>query len=275
MNRAIQQIPVSELVCVDQVRKRFDEVELAGLVESVKQHGVLQPIAAYRKDDKLIVEDGERRLRAAIITGMKTVPVLIWDGEHDRSTVLQNQLLFNCQRADLRPVEKAHGIGNLMEIAGWTEAEVAKKLGTSTASVSRSLKLLKLPPSVQALVDNGQLSESTGYEISRVEGADAQERLANEAVQRGLTRDAISNVRRRAKRIGSAIPDPRRSTRAIADLGGGRTVIVRGPGLSLEALIEWLETLLSKARRARPRGIELTTFLRFLSDESKAGGATP
>jgi len=218
-----------------------------------------------RKGEQWIVTDGERRLRAAKVAGFTSVPVLVEDREIGDAEVVQRQLIANCQREDLSPLEKANAIDRLTRETKWTGAQVAVKLGFSPATVSRLLALLTLPEPVRERIDSGDIAPSTAYQLARVKDTDKQTQLASEAAN-GLSRDRVT-ARLKSPNAPTSKAGP---ARAVAVLGSGRSVTVSGTGLTLERFIEWLQELLDKARKARPKGVELDTFLKMLRDAAKA-----
>ncbi len=140
-----------------QARKRFDESALAELSDSIAQHGLLEPIVVRRKENGYYeIIAGERRWRASRMAGLNEIPALVRELD-DRETALLS-LIENLQRENLNPVEEASGYLDLMEQFSLTQEEAASRVGKSRAAVANLLRLLKLPKSVLALVENGQLS---------------------------------------------------------------------------------------------------------------------
>lgn len=253
----------------EQVRRAFGEEELVGLGRSLAA-GQLHPILAYRKGDRIIILDGERRWRAAKLAGLKSLDVLVVPEPEGPGDITLAQLAANLQRADLNPVEKAEGIRRVMTETGRPASEVAATLGLSPASVSRLLSLLELPGEIRDRVRAGTLAASTAYQIARAGSREAQEALAEKAGKNGLSREAL------AERVRAVLPQKGRkaATRFQAVLGGGRTITLAGEGLaSLDQLVEWTEELLAKARKVRSKGLELSTFAALLRDEAGAGRA--
>lgn len=262
--REVLSVPVDRL-CPDlsQPRKQFDDEALLGLAKTLKE-GQLQPILAYRRGPELVILDGERRWRAARLAGLPSLSVLVVDAPTPEEA-LERGLVANLQREDLSPIDKARAIDRLMKATKSPASQVALRLGLSAATVSRLLALLELPESVQTQVDRRELPASTAYQIARAGAAGDvdPERLAAEVMEKGLTRDSFTGKR--------GVPRVASQVRVVASLGAGRTVTVSGEGLtSLDRLVEWLEELLAKARKARPRGVELSTFIALLRDEAKS-----
>lgn len=140
-----------------QPRKVFDEEELQTLSESIREHGIIQPLAVRSVgNDCYQIIAGERRWRAARMAGLQEVPVLILDVD-DRA-VMEMALIENLQRADLNPIEEANGYKTLMEEYGLTQEETASRVGKSRPAVTNALRLLVLPQSLQDMLSEGTLS---------------------------------------------------------------------------------------------------------------------
>ncbi len=141
----------------EQARRIFDKEALDELADSIKLHGVLQPIAVRPKANGFYeIIAGERRWRACKIAGLTEVPVII--KEVDEQSAAELSLIENLQREDLNPVEEAKGYKSLIEGFGLTQEQAAERVGKSRAAVANVLRLLKLPGTVLSLVENGLLS---------------------------------------------------------------------------------------------------------------------
>lgn len=260
--------PIESLVVDAQVRQTFDEASLDALAETIKAVDILQPILVRRDGERLLIVDGERRYRAALRAGRTSVPVVVEQADDAPGAVLQKQLIANVQREELRPMEKATGIRQLMETTGWSAGEAAAKLGMSSAGVSRLLALLTLPEAIARRIDTGEIPASAAYELTRIEDPARRAVLADEIAAGRLTRDGVKGAAKAARKKPCQISSGTVS-RATAALGDGRCVSVLGRSLTLESVIELIEDLLSKARRARTQGLTLPTFLKVLR-ETKA-----
>lgn len=143
-----------------QPRRVFPSEELEQLVASIRQHGILQPLVVIKRPDgeyELIA--GERRLRAATIAGLATVPVVVRDGVPDEREKLELALIENVQRQDLNPIERAAAYRQLRDEFGLTQDAIATRVGISRSSVAHALRLLTLPQDMQDTVASGKLSE--------------------------------------------------------------------------------------------------------------------
>lgn len=144
----------------EQPRRVFDQDGLRELADSIKEFGVITPILVSALDGgtyRLIA--GERRLRASIIAGMRTIPAIVDRSEPDGTSILPKQLVENLQRQDLSSLERSIAIGQLKERYSWSIREIAAKLGVSKSLVQRSIEILELPDDLQAALAAGQ-SES-------------------------------------------------------------------------------------------------------------------
>lgn len=250
-----------------QPRKILDQQAVESLAASIREVGVLVPLRVRRVGESYLLEDGERRWTAAKLAERATVPCVVDAEASLDAEILQRQLICNCQREDLTALEKAAGIDRLMNETGWNALTVSKKLGMSSASISKLLSLLVLPDPIRAKVNAGEIAPSAAYDLARIIDPLKQAELANELAEGRLTRDELSgrikSERRTAPETGAQV------ARGRINLGGERSITVAGPELSLERLIDWLEELLGKARKARTQGLELATLIKVINDQSK------
>lgn len=172
-----------------QPRKQIDDEELAALTESVKAHGIIQPIAVRKVADGYQLIAGERRLRAAKAAGLEEVPVHLVD--FDDQQVFEAALVENIQRADLNPVEKAQGFKEYMERFKMTQDRLAARLGLDRTSVTNLLGLLNLHPEVQAAVRNGQLTMGHAKVLKSVPDLDQQAMFAKDAMLKNYSVQAL------------------------------------------------------------------------------------
>ena len=156
--QTILMIPVTQIVPNRyQPRKTFVEEELRELVESVKQHGILQPVLVRRKgEDRYELIAGERRFRAAKSAQLPAVPAVVRKSGDDESTILS--LIENIQRSNLNPVEEAKAYRQLIDELGVTQEAVAERVGRDRASVANICRMLSLPTEVQGMVASGRLT---------------------------------------------------------------------------------------------------------------------
>lgn len=190
---AVAQINVSIIErCPWQPRQAFDGPELQELAESIQAQGVIQPLLCRRIGEKVELIAGERRLRAAIQAGLKTVPVLFLNlGDHQAATA---NLIENIQRKDLNPIEEAEGYRMLAEQFQLTQESIATTVGKPRATIANALRLLELPDEVKQLVADGRLSMGLAKVLLGVADADEQVALARRCILEGLTVRALETL---------------------------------------------------------------------------------
>jgi ParB family transcriptional regulator, chromosome partitioning protein len=184
---------VPQMIAVDQirpshqqVRTRFDAEPLRELAESIRLHGVLQPILVRRLPDGYELIAGERRWRAARLAGLNAVPAVVRsEAGNDEQLVLG--LIENLQRADLDPIEEARGLRRLTEEFGLTHEEVAQRIGKHRVSVTHSMRLLDGCPAVQSSVAAGVISAGHARALVALEGQAAQEHGLKVVIARHLS----------------------------------------------------------------------------------------
>jgi ParB family chromosome partitioning protein len=205
---------VPQMIAVDQirpshqqVRTRFDAEPLGELAESIRLHGVLQPLLVRRLHDGYELIAGERRWRAARLAGLTAVPAVVRsEASNDEQLVLG--LIENLQRADLDPIEEARGLRRLTEEFGLTHEEVAQRIGKHRVSVTQSLRLLAGCPAIQSAVGAGAITAGHARALVALDGQAAQEHGLKVVIARHLSvRQAENWVRtyrpRRKQRIDS------------------------------------------------------------------------
>ncbi len=195
-----------------QPRRTFDEESLQGLSESVKELGVLQPVLVRQSDEGYELIAGERRWRAAKRAGLQTIPVVVRGADDVGS--LEQALVENLHRQDLNPLEEAAAYQELIEDFGYTQDQVAQRVGRSRSAVANLLRLFQLPPAVQRLVGENLLSAGHAKALLGHPDRAYQEALAKRAVAEQLSvRDVESLVRERleleAGRDDTAQPEDR------------------------------------------------------------------
>jgi len=150
-----------------QPRKKFDEESLKELCESISEHGVLQPIIVRRIDGFYELVAGERRLRAAKMAGLNLIPALIRN-LNDQETA-EIALIENLQREDLSAIEEAEAYQQMLNQFGYTQDELAKKLGKSQSAIANKIRLLKLPVEIKTALQNGSLTERHARALLKID----------------------------------------------------------------------------------------------------------
>ena len=191
-----------------QPRKRFDEESLQDLADSIRIHGVIQPLTVRRLSSGYYqIIAGERRWRAAKLAGLTEVPAVII--EADDRKVMELGLIENLQREDLNPIEEANGYKVLLDEYGLTQEEVAHRVGKSRPAVANALRLLALPDPVHQLLEEGKLSAGHARAILAAPTGELQKKLAQKVVAEELS---VRQTEALAKRLaaGAQTPPPPR-----------------------------------------------------------------
>lgn len=180
-----------------QPRKTFDADKLAELTESIKEHGVIQPLIVRKNGAKYEIVAGERRWRAAKIAKLKTVPVIV--REYDNAKMAEIALVENIQRHDLNAIEEAEGIKRLMNEFAFNQEQAAKKIGRSRTAVTNILRLLNLPAAVREAVSRETLTMGQVRPLLSLENAQEQEKLARIIAEQGLSARAVEEIVKKIK----------------------------------------------------------------------------
>ena len=184
--KSVRQISISLLdPNKDQPRKKFDEEALQELANSIKIHGVLQPILVVEKNGRYLIVAGERRFRASKIAGLKEIPCLV--GDFNDNEIKEISIIENLQRKDLTPIEEAKAIKQLIDEFGWTQDVVAERLGKSRPAITNTLRILNLVPEVIQMIEDGKLSAGHAKSLVVVSDPEAQIRLAKQVCEKKLT----------------------------------------------------------------------------------------
>ncbi len=168
-----------------QPRTRFDEARLEELAKSIKANGVVQPLLVRRKGNHYELIAGERRWRAAQLAGLTHVPVVVRSVPDDK--VLELALIENIQREDLNPIEEAHAYKKLIDSIGLTQETLAERVGRDRSYITNYLRLLRLPPDIQRLIEEGKLSTGHARTLLATSDSDTQRRIAKRIIERGLS----------------------------------------------------------------------------------------
>ena len=179
-------LPISMVEsCSSQPRKSFDEASLAELAESIREHGIIQPLTVRKRASGYYqIIAGERRWRAARIAGLQEVPVIVIEADDRKAAELA--MIENLQREDLNPMEEAAGFQALIDNYHMTQEEAAQRVGKSRSAVTNALRLLGLTPAVRKLVEEGKLSAGHARALLPLSPI-VQENAANAVVSGGLS----------------------------------------------------------------------------------------
>lgn len=215
MSDRILQLPVSDIrPNPRQPRRRFDPEELASLAESIRRHGILQPLTVRHTGGGWELVAGERRLRAARLAGLETVPCIRREADDGDSALLA--LVENLQRQDLHYFEEAAAIAEYLRETGVTQEEAAARLGRSPSALANKLRLLRLAPECRQYLMEQGLTERHARCLLRLETEDDRMAAARYIAEKGLTvAQAEQEVERRLAVIQAA---PRRRTFIMKDV---------------------------------------------------------
>jgi len=161
----------------DQPRKRFDDVALSELADSIKENGVIQPIIVAKRGSGYRIVAGERRWRASRLAGLKVIPAIVRDLT-DQQT-MEQALIENIQRQDLNPLEEAFAMDSLMKQHGLTQEKLAKKLGKSRPAIANTLRLMNIDESLQDFIRNGDLSAGHARALLAITDKEEQKKAAD------------------------------------------------------------------------------------------------
>jgi ParB family transcriptional regulator, chromosome partitioning protein len=196
-----------------QPRTEFDPDALARLADSLTQRGQLQPIRVRWDDatDRYIVIVGERRYRAAKLAGLPTITCIVTMDDASPQDLLEDQLVENALREDLKPIEQARAYRSLLTARGLTQRQLAERLQIGHASITRALALLSLPRTIRDDVEAGKIAPNTAYELSKVDNPGRQLTLAREAASGRLRRDELRELTGASKQVKgmSNLPGPK------------------------------------------------------------------
>ncbi len=179
-------LPISQVEsCASQPRKQFDPESLADLADSIREHGIIQPLTVRKLQSGYYqIIAGERRWRAARMAGLSQVPAIVI--EADDRKAMELAMIENLQREDLNPIEEAEGYQVLMSQYNLTQEETAQRVGKSRSAVANSLRLLNLCPSVRAMVEDGRISNGHARAILPLSPA-LQEKAADAVIKSDLS----------------------------------------------------------------------------------------
>ncbi len=218
-------------VCIENIRpnpyqprKQFNKTSLEELCESIKQYGVIQPINVRKitaSSYELVA--GERRLRAATMAGLKEIPAIIVNVDDNESAVMA--LIENLQREDLNYMEEAEGYNNLISEHGFTQEELAQKIGKSQSTIANKIRLLKLPPLVKKILSDNNLTERHARALLKLHDEQLQLKVLKRVSEKGMNVKKTEELVEKAIERYSKSPEEQREnapekkfTKAIRDI---------------------------------------------------------
>ena len=214
-------LPISQVEsCSSQPRKHFDEASLAELADSIREHGIIQPLTVRKLASGYYqIIAGERRWRAARLAGLQEVPVIVMEADDRKAAELA--MIENLQREDLNPIEEAAGFQSLMETYHMTQEEAASRVGKSRSAVANALRLLSLTPPVAKLVEEGKLSAGHARAILAVPSGELQKKLAQKVIAEELS---VRQTEALAKRLAA---EPREAAEPKSAAGPDLSIYLR------------------------------------------------
>ena len=181
----VENIDVSKLIVNPfQPRKIFNEEALQELAESIKEHGIIQPIVVRKKEKKYEIIAGERRFRATELAGLKEIPAIV--KEMTEQQMMEVAILENLQREDLTPIEEAEAYSSLIENLNFTQDALAKRLGKSRPHIANHIRLLQLPEDVRKLMNEGVLSMGHGRALLGLKNKGRIAEIAQKVIAQSL-----------------------------------------------------------------------------------------
>jgi ParB family chromosome partitioning protein len=238
-----------------QPRTTFDDQALRELADSIREHGLIQPLIVARSgEDHYTLIAGERRWRAAQLAGLEAVPIVIKDVAPQQ--MLEMALVENVQRSDLNALEEALAYKHLSEEFGLTQDQIAQRVGKSRVAVANTLRLLKLPEAIKARLADGLISEGHARALLTITDAAVQQRLLSQIVKNGLT---VRQTEELVRRLMEDHPSTKKTAASTAH--------PRGSGADTRALEERMRRALGTKvilSRSKKGG---TIMIHFYSEE--------
>ena len=204
-----------------QPRKQFNEEKLNELAESIREHGIVQPLIVKKNGERYTIIAGERRFRAARIAELKEVPAIVRD--MDGREVMEVALIENIQREDLNPIEEAAAIRFLMKEHDLTQDEVAKRLSKSRPAIANAVRLLQLPDTVQDFLREGKIQPGHARVLGSITDSELLEKTAEKCAENGWSVRETEEQVKKAITLAELHKRPRRRRRLTNDLAAARS----------------------------------------------------
>ncbi|MDZ7807148.1 MAG: ParB/RepB/Spo0J family partition protein [Gracilimonas sp.] len=196
-----------------QPRKDFDEERLEELADSIKEHGLIQPITVrYIGEKRFELISGERRLRAAKLGGLKEIPAFIREADDEQSMAFA--LIENIQREELNPLEVALGYKRLLEEFDYTQAQVAERVGKNRTTVTNMLRLLNLPDFIQSALKANKISMGHARSLITIEDEDVQKKILDKVVEDGIS---VRQIEQEVRKVSSPTKSNSNKKKAVED----------------------------------------------------------
>ena len=192
----------------NQPRKAFDAEELASLAETIRNYGILQPLLVEKKAERYVIVAGERRFRAAKLAGLTSVPVRV--DTYTPQKRMEISLIENIQRSDLNPIEEAKAYQSLVETFGLRQEDVAQRVSKNRATITNSMRLLKLDERVQNMLVENTLSGGNARALLALSDKEEQFALAQKIAQKGLS---VRETEKLVKKLTEKTEEPEKDTK--------------------------------------------------------------
>lgn len=198
VQNAIVELKVTDVEPNDkQPRRVFDDQALTDLSESIKEHGVVQPIIVRQVENGYQIIAGERRWRASRLAGKKTIPAIV--KECSNLEVMELALIENLQREDLNSIEEAQAYKSLIEEYNMTQEEISKKIGKSRPAIANSLRLLQLPQKIKEMIAEGKITQGHARALLAIDGEKKQLEVAEKVISQQLNVRQIEKMAKDTK----------------------------------------------------------------------------
>lgn len=244
----------------DQPRTEFDEQEIEHLSKSILDKGQLHPIRVRWSEThgKWIIISGERRFRAIKLAGLPTAECYFQEGELTKTDILEQQLIENLLRADLKPIEEATAFDDLMKLNGWTAKELSEAIRVSQPKIARSLALLKLPSDIRDRIDAGEISARAAYEATKLESED-QQRAAFLSGPSDQAQPSIESVQKQVRmRAGSTAKKQRGVKQTFVLEDGWKITVSAARKANYHEVEQALQQALEEVRLRIENNVQLT-----------------
>ena len=215
----------------EQPRTRFAEAALDELAQSILANGIVQPIVVRKMGARFQIIAGERRWRAAQRAGLRKIPVNYKDVADDK--LLELALIENIQRQELNPIEEAYAYRKLIETIGLTQEQLSERIGRERTLIATTLRLLKLPDDIQALIEEGKLSTGHGRALLLAEDKDVQRRAARRILEKGLS---VRETERHMKAANAAVAPRKTIITKDANIRSAETKLQRVLGTNVKIM---------------------------------------
>ncbi len=233
----------------NQPRKKFDEDKINELADSIRAHGIFQPIIVSKDGNGYKIVAGERRYRASKLVGMKTIPAIVRN--YDEKKTLQIALIENLQREDLNAVEEAKAYRDIIDYVGITQEELSSSVGKSRSHITNTLGILNLPEEVINYVYEGKISAGHGRVLSKLDNFDDIKKLADIVVKESLSVRKLEELAKGEKRRVEISKKPKLdeyadindilSTRHNAEIKiSKKQITIKADSMALQKIIELL-----------------------------------